>query len=292
MNNYINDYINYIFIERKLSNNTKNAYKSDLEDFSKYISNKSVTSVSTSDIKSYIMHINKYNNDKTINRKLVSIRTFYNYLIRSEVLNSNPCEKLDNIKLEKRLPKVLSYEDIVKLMNVKINKPGDFRNKVMIELLYSTGFRISELVNLNITDIDINENLVKCIGKGNKERVIPLGDTITKLLDKYINEIRVKLLKGKQSDKLFISSYGRGITRQSFFKFLKNQAKINNIDSDISPHTIRHSFATHLLEYGADLKSISELLGHENIKTTQIYTHLSKSKVRADYDEYHPRNKN
>ncbi|HOZ54316.1 MAG TPA: tyrosine-type recombinase/integrase, partial [Bacilli bacterium] len=240
----------------------------------------------------YIMHLNKSNNDKTINRKLVSIRTFFNYFMRLELLNNNPCEKLENIKLEMKLPTVLSYEEILKLLDVKGNKPGDIRNKVMIELLYSTGLRISELVSLNVTDIDLNENLVKCIGKGNKERIIPIGDTITKLLEKYINKIRPLLLKSKQSDKLFISSYGRGITRQSFFKFLKMQAKRCNISKDISPHTIRHSFATHLLEYGADLKSISELLGHENIKTTQIYTHLSKSKIRADYDEYHPRNKN
>jgi len=212
--------------------------------------------------------------------------------MRLELLNNNPCEKLENIKLEMKLPTVLSYEEILKLLDVKGNKPGDIRNKVMIELLYSTGLRISELVSLNVTDIDLNENLVKCIGKGNKERIIPIGDTITKLLEKYINKIRPLLLKSKQSDKLFISSYGRGITRQSFFKFLKMQAKRCNISKDISPHTIRHSFATHLLEYGADLKSISELLGHENIKTTQIYTHLSKSKIRADYDEYHPRNKN
>lgn len=292
MKDYITEYINYIFIERKLSSNTKNAYRSDLEDFSKFINNKDIKDISSNDIKKYIMFLNKYNNDKTINRKLVSIRTFFNYFVRSELLKSNPCEKLENIKLDKKLPKVLSYENILKLIDVKGNKPGDIRNKVMIELLYSTGFRVSELVNLNINDIDLNENLVKCIGKGNKERIIPIGDTITKLLDKYINEVRIKLLKGKQSDKLFISSYGRGITRQSFFKFLKNQAKLNNIDCDISPHTIRHSFATHLLEYGADLKSISELLGHENIKTTQIYTHLSKNKIRADYDEFHPRNKN
>lgn len=292
MNNYINDYINYIFIERKLSKNTKNAYRSDLEDFNKYINNKSINDIDISDIKRYIMHLNKSNNDKTINRKLVSIRTFFNYFVRSEVITSNPCEKLENIKLDKKLPKVLSYDEILKLLEVKGNKLGDIRNKVMIELLYSTGFRISELVNLNVTDVDISENLVKCVGKGNKERIIPIGDTITKLLEKYINEIRPQLLKGKISDKLFISSYGRGISRQSFFKFLKMQAKVSGVSTDISPHTIRHSFATHLLEYGADLKSISELLGHENIKTTQIYTHLSKSKVRADYDEFHPRNKN
>lgn len=292
MKDYITEYVNYIFIERKLSINTKNAYRSDLEDFNKFINNKDIKDISSNDIKKYIMFLNKYNNDKTINRKLVSIRTFFNYFVRLELLKNNPCEKLENIKLDKKLPKVLSYENILKLIDVKGNKPSDIRNKVMIELLYSTGFRVSELVNLNINDIDLNENLVKCIGKGNKERIIPIGDNTTRLLDKYINEVRIKLLKGKQSDKLFISSYGTGITRQSFFKFLKNQAKLNNIDCDISPHTIRHSFATHLLEYGADLRSISELLGHENIKTTQIYTHLSKNKIRADYDAFHPRNKN
>lgn len=290
MKEYIDEYINYVFIEKKLSNNTKNAYRSDLEEFNKYFNNRSIASITTNDIKKYITSLSN-NKDRSINRKLVSIRTFFNYFLRENIIKENPCDKLDNIKLEKKLPKVLSYEDILKLLDVEIKKSSDYRNKVMLELLYSTGLRVSELVSLNINDIDLSENLVKCIGKGNKERIIPLGDTITKLLEEYINNIRIKLLKNKVNTKLFLNKNGLGITRQSFFKFLKSQAKIKHIDSDISPHTIRHSFATHLIEYGADLRSISELLGHENIKTTQIYTHLSKNKIRKDYDEFHPRNK-
>ena len=157
--------------------------------------------------------------------------------------------------------------------------------------MYATGLRVSELVNLEVNDINLKDNYVRCFGKGKKERIIPFADITTRALDEYIKVYRDSLLKGYITDKLFISSYGKGITRQGFFKILKQLAKENDINKDFSPHTLRHSFATHLLEYGADLKSISEMLGHENIKTTQIYTHLSNNKKRKDYEEFHPRNK-
>ena len=161
----------------------------------------------------------------------------------------------------------------------------------MIELMYDAGLRVSELVNLEVNNINLKDCYVRCFGKGKKERIVPLGDIAIEVLDKYINIYRDSLLKGYFTDKLFISSYGKGITRQGFFKILKSEAKKAGITKEFSPHTLRHSFATHLLEYGADLSSISELLGHENIKTTQIYTHISNNKKRKDYEEYHPRNK-
>ena len=157
--------------------------------------------------------------------------------------------------------------------------------------MYATGLRVSELVNLEINDINLIDDYVRVYGKGKKERIIPMADITVEIMDEYINVYRNSLLKGYLTDKDFISSYGKGITRQGFFKIIKKQAKEVGIEKDFSPHTLRHSFATHLLENGADLRSIGEMLGHENIKTTQIYTHLSNSKKRKDYEDYHPRNK-
>ena len=157
--------------------------------------------------------------------------------------------------------------------------------------MYASGLRVSELVDLELNNIDFNNNYVRIFGKGKKERIVPINDIACKYLNEYINVYRASLLRGYITDKVFISSYGKGITRQAFFKILKQIAKKQGIEKDFSPHTLRHSFATHLIEYGADLRSLSEMLGHENIKTTQIYTHLSNNKIKDDYEKYHPRNK-
>lgn len=292
MNNLIDEYINYIYIEKKLSNNTKDAYKRDLIAFSNYLKDKEISKINSSDIKSYIKHLNDIKDkDRTIARKIVSVRTFFDYLMMNKIIKENPCEKIESPKLRKSLPKVLGMEDVNKLLSLKSNTPLEYRNKAMIELMYDAGLRVSELVNLEVNDINLKDCYVRCFGKGKKERIVPLGDIAIEILDKYINIYRDSLLKGYFTDKLFISSYGKGITRQGFFKILKSEAKKAGITKEFSPHTLRHSFATHLLEYGADLSSISELLGHENIKTTQIYTHISNNKKRKDYEEYHPRNK-
>lgn len=292
MSNLIDEYINYIYIEKKLSNNTKDAYKRDLISFSNYLNNKEISKINSSDIKSYIKHLNDIKDkDRTIARKIVSVRTFFDYLMMNKIIKENPCEKIESPKLRKNLPKVLSIEDVNKLLSLKSNTPLEYRNKAMIELMYDAGLRVSELVNLEVNNINLKDCYVRCFGKGKKERIVPLGDIAIEVLDKYINIYRDSLLKGYFTDKLFISSYGKGITRQGFFKILKSEAKKAGITKEFSPHTLRHSFATHLLEYGADLSSISELLGHENIKTTQIYTHISNNKKRKDYEEYHPRNK-
>lgn len=288
----INDYINYVFIEKKLSKNTKEAYFSDLNSFNSYINNKNVNKVSHKDIISYIDFL--YNNgekDKTIARKIVSIRTFFDYLMMKKKIDINPCEKISSPKLKKKLPITLNEEEIEKLLNFVPNTAKEYRNKAMIELMYATGIRVSELINLEVNDINLVDNYVRVFGKGKKERIVPLADITCDILNTYITVYRKSLMKGYLTDKVFISSYGKGITRQGFFKILKSIAKERGIKKDFSPHVLRHSFATHLLEHGADLRSIGEMLGHENIKTTQIYTHLSNNKKRKDYDEFHPRNK-
>jgi len=291
MRDAINDYINFIYIEKKLSDNTKEAYLKDLTAFNEFI-NKKIDKIKTEDIRNYINHLYDLNvTDKTLARKIVSIRTFFNYLMKEKLIDVNPCEKIESPKLKKTLPNTLSEEDINKLLNFKPKTALEYRNKAMIELMYATGIRVSELVNLELNDINLKDNYIRCFGKGKKERIVPMADITTDILREYIEVYRQSLLKGHLTDKVFLSSYGKGITRQGFFKLLKEIAKNQGINKDFSPHTLRHSFATHLLEYGADLRSIGELLGHENIKTTQIYTHLSNSKKRKDYEEFHPRNK-
>lgn len=292
MQDTIKDYINYIYIEKKLSKNTKEAYGKDLILFANFLNNKSILSITTNDIKNYIKYLNDTGKkDKTIARKIVSIRTFFDYLMKEKLISINPCEKIETPKIRKTLPKTLNEKEVLKLLSIKPKTAKEYRNKAMIELMYATGLRVSELVNLEINDINLIDDYVRVYGKGKKERIIPMADITVEIMDEYINVYRNSLLKGYLTDKVFISSYGKGITRQGFFKIIKKQAKEVGIEKDFSPHTLRHSFATHLLENGADLRSIGEMLGHENIKTTQIYTHLSNSKKRKDYEDYHPRNK-
>jgi len=292
MNDYIEDYINYIYIEKKLSNNTKMAYERDLKAFSLYLNNKNIENITANDIKSYISYLNDIKEkDKSIARKIVSIKTFFDYLMKERVIKVNPCEKIESPKLRKTLPKTLNEDEINILLNLSPKTALEWRNKAMLELMYATGLRVSELVELEVNDIDLKDNYVRVFGKGKKERIVPMADITTDVLNEYINVYRNSLLKGYLTDKVFISSYGKGMTRQGFFKNLKKIAKEQGIKKDFSPHTLRHSFATHLLEHGADLRAIGEMLGHENIKTTQIYTHLSNNKIKKDYDEFHPRNK-
>lgn len=292
MNSLIEEYINYIYIEKRLSANTKDAYKRDLVSFSTFLDNKKVNNIKSNDIRDYIKYLNDNNEkDKTIARKIVSIRTFFDYLMKNNVINVNPCEKIESPKLKKSLPKTLNEEEINILLDIKPKTALEWRNKAMIELMYAAGLRVSELVELEVNDVNLKDNYVRVFGKGKKERIVPMADITTDILNEYISVYRNSLLKGYLTDKVFISSYGKGMTRQGFFKNLKKIAKEKGIKKDFSPHTLRHSFATHLLEHGADLRSIGELLGHENIKTTQIYTHVTNTKIKNDYNEFHPRNK-
>ncbi len=292
MKEAVEDYVNYVYIEKKLSDNTKLAYERDLLFFAKFVNYKDVSLVTTNDVRNYVNYLSdNKESDKTIARKIVSVRTFFDYLTREKKISINPCERIASPKLRKTLPKTLDINEVNKLLDLHPKTALEYRNMAMIELMYASGLRVSELISLDVNDVNLKDNYVRCFGKGKKERIVPIATYTTNILDTYINGHRPSLLKGYLTDKLFISSYGKGITRQGFFKILKQVAKTQGIEKDFSPHTLRHSFATHLLEGGADLRSISELLGHENIKTTQVYTHLSNNKKRKDYETYHPRNK-
>lgn len=287
----INEYINYLQIERQLSPNTIDAYKRDLTDFFKF-TNKNYKDINKKDIINYITCLNKENiSSKTINRHIVSIKNYFKFLERNNYINDDPCIDITGLKTPKTMPRVLSYEEVDKLLNIKLTDAYSYRNKAMLELMYSSGLRVSELLNLELDNIDFNMNLVRIFGKGSKERVVPMSDTATKYLSLYINLYRNSLVKNNNTNIIFLNSRGNKLSRQGFFKILKKIAFENGINKDISPHTLRHSFATHLLNNGADLRSIQTMLGHENIETTEIYTHVSDNYVRENYDNAHPRSK-
>lgn len=295
MNYQVEDYINYLMIEKKLSNNTKQSYQNDLNKYINFLINKKIDdikSIAKEDIISYIEYLHKKSiSPRSIARNITSIKGFHKYLVREKTVSNNPSEYIEMPKLRKSLPKALNVEEVTKLLDIKLNTPYDYRNKAMLELLYATGLRVSELVHLKIHDINLSMATVRCIGKGSKERIIPIGEIAIEYLKKYLEEYRIKLSKGYLDDSLFLNNHGKGITRQGFFKLLKQIGKEQGIEKDFGPHTLRHSFATHLLEYGADLRSIQEMLGHSDISTTQIYTHISNETIKQNYDKYHPRSK-
>jgi len=289
MKQYIEEFIDYIIIERGLSTNTSESYNRDLIKYDSFL-NKSIDLVDYIDIEKYIEYLKKEGlSESTICRNIVSIKNFHKYV--SRIYNKkDPSETIERPKIKKRLPSVLSISDIDNILNINTINDFDYRNKAMLELMYATGLRVSELVSLNVNDVDIQNSVVRCFGKGSKERIIPIGDIAIDSIREYL-ERRSSMLKGYITDYLFINNHGNKLTRQGFFKILKIIAKKQGVNKSFSPHTLRHSFATHLLENNVDLRIIQELLGHENISTTQVYTHLQNNLIKKNYDNYHPRSK-
>jgi len=291
---YINDFIDYLNLERRLSKNTYLSYKNDLYDYLVFVDRKriiNVNDIEKKDIEDYIESLSKNDLKVTsIARKLTAIKSFHKYLFAKEICKNDVSVTVERPKLNKSLPNVLTVEEVDRLLDIKLDTVFDYRNKAMLELLYGTGLRITEMLDLKMSDVDFENCVVRCFGKGSKERIVPIGEYIIESLKNYLNR-RYELLKDKRSDYLFLNSLGGRLSRFSFFKILKKILAEKNIKKNVSPHSLRHSFATHMLEYGADLRSIQELLGHSDIATTRIYTHISNKKVRDDYIEYHPRSK-
>ena len=284
----IEDFINYCIFEKGLSDKTKESYKNDLEIYRMYLKDNkiyNVKEITSDDIKCFIKERNK-EEASTVAHNLTVIKNFHKYLLKESHVKEDVSLYIERPKLRKILPKTLSIEDVDKLLDIKLETPFDYRNKAMIELMYGCGLRVSELINLEINDIDTINCIIRILGKGSKEREIPLGEYSIEYLKKYLN-IRNDLLKGKSCNKLFLNNHGKGITRQGFFKILKKLLKEKGLNEDVSPHTLRHSFATHLINRGADLRSIQEMLGHSDISTTKIYTEVSNDKVIDDYNNYH-----
>lgn len=285
----INKFIEYLIIDKKYSENTIKAYNNDLKKFKNFVKSKTINNIDENNIKDYLKYLNKQNNDtKTISHNISTLRSFYKFLLIEKKVNKNPMEYIELPKTKKTLPKTLSIEEIDKLLDINLTDAFSFRNKAMLELMYSSGLRVSELINVKIHDIDISNCIIRIMGKGSKERIVPLGDYAIRYIELYIKEYREKLIKRELNDYLFLNNHGKKMTRQGFFKILKAIAKEKNIKTEFSPHTLRHSFATHLLNGGADLRSIQEMLGHSDISTTQIYTHVSKEKLKENYNNFHP----
>jgi integrase/recombinase XerD len=283
-----NKYIEYLRYERKLSLNTYKSYDENLISLERFYSSKKIEDLDNDEIKQFFYSLNLSNKSKA--HYLTVIKSFYDFLVREGYRDNNPSTGLKMPKIAKTLPNYLTEEEINKILDIKLFKPYDYRNKAMLELLYATGMRISELTNLKLSQVDFDEDQVRIMGKGKKERIVPLNDISVYYLKDYINNYRNYLLKTKTSDYIFINTFGEKISRQGFFKILKKICKENGITKQCSPHTIRHSFATHLLNNGADLRVIQELLGHENLVTTEIYAHLENKKIKDDYQN-HPRSK-
>ncbi|MDY3756846.1 MAG: site-specific tyrosine recombinase/integron integrase [Bacilli bacterium] len=282
----INDFKNYLELERNYSNNTSLSYVKDVTLFSDFIK-KDLLLVDKKDIEKYIRSLNK--SSKTISHIISSLKSFYNYYMRMGNIKSNPTDEIDRPKIEKKIPEFLTLEEVSSLLNFEVNNEFEARNKAILELLYSSGLRISELTSLELSNIDLDECLVRVMGKGSKERIVPLGDYAIDALKEYIYFYRPMLNKNNSSY-VFLNNRGGVLSRQFIFKVIKEECIKKGIRKNVSPHTLRHTFATHLLKNGADLRIIQELLGHENLSTTQIYTHLTNDKLKHDYEDYFPRN--
>ena len=293
MKDYLSEFINYINYEKGYSVNTLAAYRRDLEQFIAHLKRKGVVSLDVLDRKSVISFnselIRAGASGGTMGRKLAAIKAFAHYLLREGHIQTDPTVDVSFPKMEKRLPKALSFADAEKLVEYpKGERHLELRDRAMLEVLYGTGIRASELVNLNTTHVSLEVGFIRCMGKGGKERIVPLGRKAGKAVNRYLADVRPFLMK-KSTDFLFLTRRGGRFTRQGFWKVLKEYARRAGLASKISPHVLRHSFATHLLERGADLRSVQMMLGHSQITTTQIYTHVSRERLRRVYEKFHPR---
>lgn len=287
----IEDYELFLKTEKKLGNNTIDSYILDIIKFYEWNNNSDITYMIKKQILEYISYLRSYLNEKSINRHISSLKGFYLYLVDNNIIRESPLDEVYSLKTKKTLPKYLSVEEVDRLLNINLKTPFDYRNKAMLEVMYATGLRVSELVGLYFSNIDFENSLIRVNGKGKKDRIVPLGEIAQYYLKIYINDYRSKLLNKNNYDLIFLNNHGKPISRQGFNFILNNIRKEVKIDIDITPHTLRHSFATHLLERGADIRSIQEMLGHENISTTNIYTYVVNNVLRENYDTYFPRAK-
>lgn len=285
-------YRTYLLTEKHLSDNSISSYILDVYKYLKYLEGKKVYDPITISKENIINYLEYLDNNKysiySIVRKISSLRTFHHYL--SKIYNIKDIMlDIDNPRFYKKIPNVLSIEEVELLLDIVLKNSFDYRNKAMLELMYATGLRVSELLNLTINNIDLDNKIVRCFGKGNKERIIPIGDIAIKYLKIYLDNYRDTLKKKYLCDSLFLNNHGKTMTRQGFLKIIKTIAKEKGIKKNITPHVLRHSFATHLLKNGADLRSIQMMLGHENLSTTQIYTNVGNETLKENYELYHPR---
>lgn len=291
----IDDYVNFIRVEKSLSGNSVSAYLHDVEMLMVYADSIGVEpeNITMGQIKDFLNHINEIGlNKRTQARILSGIRGFYKYLMIEEVIDKDPTELIEGPKIGRKLPEVLTVKEIDAIeSSFDLSKPEGQRNKAMVETLYSCGLRVSELTSIKLTDLFFDQGFIRVIGKGNKERLVPVGEKAIKEINLYLeqrNSVSFKIEKSSENI-IFLNRRGHKLTREMIFTIIKKHAKLAGIKKSISPHTLRHSFATHLVEGGADLRAVQEMLGHESIQTTEIYTHLDKEFLRETILQFHPR---
>ncbi len=294
MRDLLDDFLLYLSSLKNYSLNTLKSYSIDIADFLEFLRKKhlSLSDISYSLVMAYLSDLKERGfNPFSIARRLSSLRNFLIFLKERGLIELDFFDLLESPKLPKRLPKVLTLEEVEKLLKAPdLSNPLGYRDRTMLELLYATGLRVSELVNLKLGNINLNLGILRIIGKGEKERIVPIGEVALEYLENYLENIRPKFVKAKSKDFVFLNRRGGPLTRQRFWQIIKNYAKAAGIDlSKISPHVLRHSFATHLLEGGADLRALQMMLGHSSLLTTQIYTHLDIKKLKEAYEKFHPR---
>ena len=293
--NLINDFIDCLRFERRLSKNTIVSYQRDLEKYRFFLNRskiKEILNVSNDQILYFLEFLYKTQNSTSVSRILATLRTFYKYLVRDGKIQKNPFSSIKNPKMPKKILEVLNEQEVKKFLeSIPSSTYLELRDRAMFELLYACGMRVSEIVDLKLADIDFDEGLIRFIGKGNKERITPVGNSAKDCLGKYIRAARYNLERERKSENVFLNRNGQKLTRQGFWKILKKYAGKVNTGKNLYPHLFRHSYATHMLERGADLRIVQELLGHSSISTTQIYTNINKKHVKETYFKYHPRDK-
>lgn len=296
-NHAIKDYQLYLKIERGLSLNTIENYARDIKKLVFFLDDRDITitpiSIDENHIQQFIYEIAKDINPRSQARIISGLRSFFDYLIFENYRESNPTELIETPKIGRKLPDTLSSDEITNLINaIDLSKPQGERNRTILETMYSCGLRVSELITLRLSDLFFDEGFIRVVGKGNKERFVPIHYRAQKYISFYINDLRSHInIQKDHEDTLFLNRRGKGLSRQMIFMFLKELAVKINLNKKISPHTLRHSFATHLLKNGADLRAIQQMLGHESITTTEVYVHLDKSYLKTVVENFHPRSK-
>jgi len=294
MDQILDQYLHYLIVEKGLSKNTIEAYRHDLNRFFDHLRRKGIQeigNVGKFDIRAFLLALKgKGLSTKTVVRDLVAIRTFFQFLIQEEILEANPVEEIESPKMAKTLPEILTLKEVEQLLEQPdLRTPLGVRDRAMLEVLYATGMRVSELVQLPTNQVNLESGYVVIYGKGSKERMVPIGSEAMKWITLYLQTARQRLTKGKESHFLFINRSGRGMSRQRFWKNIKTYGLKAGLRKRITPHLLRHSFASHLLERGADLRSVQMMLGHVDISTTQIYTHVTGERLKKIHQRYHPR---
>lgn len=294
MNEEINDYLHYLTIERGLSLNTRKSYERDLLQYLHYLEDEQITSWQDVDRYVVINYLEKMHGEKkapaTVTRMITSLRRFHQFLRQERLTDHDPMQHIDTPKKVQKLPSTLSLTEVERLIETPDTTQNlGIRDRAILEVMYATGMRVSELVGLKLSDLHLSLGLVQTLGKGDKERIIPLGDYAIQWLERYLDEARPLLVANPSETHVFVNHHGTGLSRQGIWKNLKQLVREAGINKEVTPHTLRHSFATHLLENGADLRTVQELLGHADISTTQIYTHITKKRMTDVYKQHFPR---